>query len=137
MDMGNGSKPGQKHGKVQKKALLRQFSRKTAFLLVACGFLSQMYISTAFKCTDSHHKPEFIGENTTCYHFSYISVHFVFRNLLIKIHTCSTHSFNRSSALVEYVFSNLLHLSKSIYREKYSFHCCIRYRKGCSKFHMF
>lgn len=72
----------------------------------------------------------------TCYHFSYISVHFVFINLLVKIHTCFTDNFNRSSALAESIFSKLLHLPKSIYREKYSFCCCIRDRKGCNKFHV-
>lgn len=49
----------------------------------------------------------FIGENTTCY-FHIISEYFGFINLLIKIHTHSTGNFNRSSALAESAFNDLL-----------------------------
>lgn len=95
-----------------------------------------MCISAALKCTVSHHKPQFIGENAACYQFLYISVHFVFVNLVIKIHTSPTDNFNRSSALAESLFSKMLHLPKSFHREKYSFWSCIRDRKGCNKFHV-
>lgn len=68
--------------------------------------------------------------------FLYISVYFVFVNLVIKVHTSSTDNFNRNSALAESIFSKMLHLPKSFHREKYSFSGCIRDRKGCNKFHV-
>lgn len=57
----------------EKGLILDNFPGKQHLPWYITCFLSQMYTSTAFKCTVGHHKPQFIGENAMLSLFIYFS----------------------------------------------------------------